>query len=99
ASLVGFFAVLGVAAFLLIAGLVSMFKHFEPVPATLPAQMVLELDLSEGVAEFQGAQTFGDSAPDLRTVIQALDRGRKDSAVKGLVVDFSSSEGLGFAQT
>src|SRR5690606_34185180 len=97
---VGFFAVLGLVVFLLVVGVASMFKNMETGPTHLPAQIVLELDLSKGVKEFQGARSFSDfSTPTLRQIIQAIDRGTNDSAVQGLVVDLSGNEGLGFAQT
>ncbi len=57
----------------------------------LPTNVVLEFDFSRNISEVGNAdplsEILGSKAVDLRTVILALDRARRDDRVKGLVAN------------
>ena len=61
-------------------------------PEPLPARMVLQLDLNTGLTENVAstplARMESDQGPDLREVVEILDRAALDSRVSGLVARF-----------
>jgi protease-4 len=73
-----------------------------PAKPDLPRQIVLALDLRQGLDEVAAADplvVFGlGAAPTLAEVILALDQAGRDPRVKGLVAQLSG-DGPGFAQT
>jgi protease-4 len=90
-ALVGFLVVaVAVAAVVLIV-------RYEP---TLPDSVVLELDLTEPLAEAESSGFDGlfKSQTTLGAVLDTLERGRKDPRVKGVLARFGDDV-LGFAQT
>lgn len=101
---VGFFAAVGVAV---VVFAVTVFwlgtSLLKPAPAEIPAAVVLELDLTQPLAEGELDQpiaSFLGRAPQLslRQIEQALERARTDPRVKGLVVRMGDRT-LGMATT
>ncbi|AWK85641.1 signal peptide peptidase SppA [Azospirillum thermophilum] len=90
------FAFIGFLIVALVVAGVVVAVRYKP---TLPDTMVLELDLteplSEGATDALGG--FLGHEASLRDVLDALERGRRDPRVKGLLVRFGSDR-LGFAQ-
>jgi protease-4 len=70
-------------------------------PPELPRTVVLELDLDQALVEQNPEDPVADALSSggltLRDVVEALERGRTDPRVKGLVARLGE-EGLGFAQ-
>ena len=77
--------------FSLIMMTISMsFLLKETTSPTLPKDMVLLLELEEGLSEIQSKSSFMEpfpfSKPTLRNVIQTLENAQKDDRVRGIVV-------------
>ncbi|MBP2303851.1 signal peptide peptidase SppA [Azospirillum melinis] len=90
-ALIGLLLVVGAVAVVVLA-----VRH-EP---TLPAAVVLELDLTKPLAESDDGK-FGslfEHQTTLREVLDALDGGRRDPKVKGVLARFGD-DSIGFAQT
>ncbi|NYZ11243.1 signal peptide peptidase SppA [Azospirillum sp. RWY-5-1] len=95
--LVRLFALIG---FLIVAGVVTgvwLYWRSEP---SLPDTIVLELDFERPMVEAAGGgldSLIGHSDATLRDVLDAVERGRTDPRVKGLVARFGGDT-MGFAQ-
>ncbi|WP_448203321.1 signal peptide peptidase SppA [Azospirillum sp. sgz302134] len=93
--LFAFIGFLVVAA--IVASVVLVTRH-EP---TLPDTIVLELDLKGSLTEAAGGRLGGFLGHEktLREVLDALERGRRDPRVKGVLANFGGGgDGAGFAQ-
>ncbi|KAA0597274.1 protease-4 [Azospirillum lipoferum] len=91
------FALIGL---LLVAGAVTVVVLAVRHEPTLPDAVVLELDLTKPLAESDDGK-FGslfEHQPTLREVLDALDGGRRDPKVKGVLARFGD-DSIGFAQT
>ena len=91
------FAVIG---FLLVAGAVAVVVLAVRHEPALPDAVVLELDLTKPLAESESGKigSFFEHQTTLREVLDALDGGRRDPKVKGVLARFSD-DSIGFAQT
>jgi protease-4 len=99
---VGLLATIGLLALLLAGGAVAAVWLLLPAKPDLPGQIVLTLDLRQGLDEVAATDplaAFGLAAtPTLTEVILALDQAGRDPRVKGLLAQLSGA-GPGFAQT
>ncbi|MBP2297901.1 signal peptide peptidase SppA [Azospirillum picis] len=90
------FAVIG---FLMVAGAVAAAVFAVRHQPTLPDAVVLDLDLTKSLAESDSGRLSGllEHQSSLREVLDALDRGRRDPRVKGVLARFGD-DSIGFAQ-
>jgi protease-4 len=99
---VGLLATIGLLALLLAGGAVAAVWLLLPAKPDLPGQIVLTLDLRQGLDEVAATDplaAFGlGAAPTLTEVILALEQAGEDPRVKGLLAQLSG-EGPGFAQS
>ncbi|HSA82648.1 MAG TPA: signal peptide peptidase SppA [Geminicoccaceae bacterium] len=99
---VGLLATIGLLALLLAGGTAAAVWLLLPAKPDLPSQIVLALDLRQGLDEVAATDPLSAlglaAAPTLTEVILALDRAGQDPRVKGLVAQLSG-EGPGLAQT
>jgi protease IV len=98
---VGLLATIGLLALLLAGGAIAAVWLLLPARPDLPEQIVLTLDVRQGLDEVAATDplaALGLAAPTLTEVILALDQAGRDPRVKGLVAQLSG-EGPGFAQT
>jgi protease-4 len=99
---VGLLATIGLLALLLAGGAMAAVWLLLPARPDLPGQIVLTLDLRQGLDEVAATDPLAvlglGAAPTLTEVILALDEAGRDPRVKGLVAQLSG-EGPGFAQT
>ena len=98
---VGLLATIGLLALLLAGGAVAAVWLLLPARPELPTQIVLTLDLRQGVDEVAATEPLAAlglaAPPTLTEVILALEQAGRDPRVKGLVAQLSG-EGPGFAQ-
>lgn len=95
--LVRLFALIG---FLIVGGIVTGVWFYWRGEPSLPDTIVLELDFERPMAEAAGGgldSLIGHSDATLRDVLDAVERGRTDPRVKGLVARFGGDT-MGFAQ-
>lgn len=95
--LVRLFALIG---FLIVGGIVTGVWLFWRSAPSLPDTIVLELDFERPMTEAAGGgldSLIGHSDATLRDVLDAVERGRTDPRVKGLVARFGGDT-MGFAQ-
>jgi len=101
---VGFFAVIGIVAFVVILGVVgltvALVRHSRTTP--LPDTIVLTADLTGGLSDTADPDTvsrlaFGEKAT-LRDFVDAIDRAADDPRVKSLYVELGD-DSLGLAKT
>ncbi len=99
---VGLLAVIGLLTLLLAAGGIAAVWLLLPGKPSLPGQIVLTLDLRDGLDEAPAQDPLDllglAATPTFTDVILALDQAGRDPRVKGLVARLSG-EGPGFAQT
>jgi protease IV len=98
--LVGFFAVIGVAAVLLVGGVLLVIGGLRPSVTPLPGNIVLVADLSRGLPE-RGSEDpllrlLVGRKPSLRDVLDAIEAGGNDPRVKVLLARVGDDE-LGLA--
>lgn len=91
------FALIGL---LLVAGAVTVAVLVVRHEPTLPDAVVLDLDLTKPLAESDGGKigSLFEHQTTLREVLDALDGGRRDPRVKGVLARFGD-DSIGFAQT
>ncbi|PWC33135.1 signal peptide peptidase SppA [Azospirillum sp. TSO35-2] len=91
------FATIG---FLLVAAAVAVVVLAVRHQPALPDAVVLDLDLTQSLVESDSGRLSGlfDHQASLREVLDALDRGRRDPRVKGVLARFGD-DSIGFAQT
>ncbi|CAO3421119.1 signal peptide peptidase SppA [Azospirillum endophyticum] len=91
------FALIGL---LLVAGAVTVVVLAVRHEPTLPDAVVLELDLTKPLAESDSGKigSLFEHQTTLRAVLDALDGGRRDPRVKGVLARFGD-DSVGFAQT
>ena len=98
--LIGIFAVIGVLAVLSLAGGLAAWRLLQPKPPQIAASTILDLDLSQDIAESQPADPVArllfDGQPALRDLLDALQRAGDDPRVKGVVARVGN-DGLGTA--
>lgn len=99
--LVGLLATIGgLVVVLAIAGGLAAWLLWPAGPPQLPDQMVLTLDLREGLDEVPASDPLSALEPPqatLHDLVVGLERAARDERVKGLLVEMNG-EGLGFAQ-
>jgi protease-4 len=95
--LIGSLAVVGGLTLLFVGAVLGLAFLGAASKPTVPAQMVLELELDEPLAESVPedslASAFGKTALTVRDVVDALEKGSRDERVKGLVVRMSGTPG------
>ena len=91
------FALIGL---LLVAGAVTVAVLVVRHEPTLPDAVVLDLDLTKPLAESDSGKigSLFEHHTTLREVLDALDGGRRDPRVKGVLARFGD-DSIGFAQT
>ncbi len=99
--LVGFLATIGALALLAAGGVAVLAWRLVPHAPSLPARIVLTVDLRGGLDEVAATQPLSvlglPVAPTLSDVVLALDQAGNDPRVRGLVARLSG-EGPGLAQ-
>ena len=99
---VGLLALVGLLSLLLVGGGAAAVWLLLPGKPGLPKQIVLALDLRDGLDEAPAQDPLDllglAATPTFTDVIQALDQAGRDPRVKGLVAQLSG-EGPGFAQS
>jgi protease IV len=99
---VGLLATIGLLALVLAGGAVAAVWLLLPARPDLPSQIVLTLDLRQGLDEAAATDPLAAlglaGRPTLTEVILALEQAARDPRVKGLLAQLSG-EGPGFAQT
>ncbi len=99
--LIGFLATIGALALLAAGGVAVLAWRLVPHAPSLPARIVLTVDLRGGLDEVAATQPLSvlglPVAPTLSDVVLALDQAGSDPRVRGLVARLSG-EGPGLAQ-
>src|SRR5690349_1746487 len=99
--IVRLFALIGFLVVVLLAGGGYLLYRIAGQQATLTDAIVLELDLERPLAEHAptapGPELFFGSQTSMRDVLDALERARTDSRVKGVLARLGGDE-IGFAQ-
>ena len=94
--LIGFLASIGVLALILVAVAVVLIEGLKPRVAPLPGNIVLTLDLSQGLGDGpdQGSllQLLTGSRLKLRDVLDGLEKASADPRVKGLIARVGSDD-------
>ncbi len=101
--IVGFFAAIGILAVLLVVGLALVVVRLKPAAPALPANIILSVDLTRGLAEGPGEEGWlrliGGGKPNLRDFLDALEAAGADPRVKGLLARVGDDEfGLAASQ-
>lgn len=101
--LVGFFAGIGVVAVLLVIAAGVAILRLRPSAPSLPGNIVLSADLTQGLAEGRGESGWRrlilGAKPTLRDFLDALEAGGSDPRVKGILARVGDDEiGLAEAQ-
>ncbi|WP_426748678.1 signal peptide peptidase SppA [Myxococcus faecalis] len=95
--LIGALAFIGAMSVLFVVGLVALVVLASSSRPSVPSNLVLELDLSQPLAENVSADSlagaFGEDPLTVRDVVDALEKAGEDSRVKSLVVRVGTSPG------
>ncbi len=94
--LIGFFASIGIVALILVAFVVVLVVGLKPRVAPLPGNIVLTLDLTQGLSDGPDQdlllRLLIGSRLKLRDVLDALEKARTDPRVKGLLARVGSDD-------
>jgi protease-4 len=86
--IVGFFAFVGFVTILSLVGVALLIKGVRPTVTPLPGNIILSIDLTEGLADGPGedrwVRLLVGGKPTLRDFLDALERAGDDQRVKGL---------------
>ncbi len=93
---IGFFAGVGLLTVLLIVAVIVVIIRLEPVTPALPGNMILSVDLNQGLADRPGEggwlELIVGAKPTLRDFLDAIEAAGNDPRVKGLVARIGSDQ-------